>query len=135
MLCLTYWLIWAACFIAGVGLLAKIRLRQLRSQEACREAFYGFAEKLTIDPETPGQVIDIIKMLLGWITSRTFLWNFVIALMMGRVRRRRWDSLEIYNQIPIHLRADYIGLLVSFVFSLTNNNIFVGAIVRRFLFV
>lgn len=131
MLRLTAWLIVVACLVEVVGYLAKVRVRQLQAQEACREAFYRFAENLASDPETPEPVVDIIKLLPKWVTSKVFWWRFIIALLLRRVRRQRWDSLEIYNQIPYHLRSDYVGLLVSFVFALTYNNLVIGEIARR----
>jgi hypothetical protein len=133
MLWLTATLIVVACLIEIVAVIAKIRARQLRTQEACREAFYRYADHLISDPETPEEVLRLINMMLTRaITSRTFLWVFVIDLAKGKIHRRS-STLETYKKVPPHLRADYVGALISFIFSLTYNNILLGALVRRFI--
>jgi hypothetical protein len=131
MLWLAASLIAAACIIELVGVFAKARARQLRHQETCREAFYRFSENLVNDPDTPEQVVNLVMLLAKSIESITFLWRFVGLLLAGKIRRRQWDSLEIYKELPQHLRSDYVGLLVSFVFSLTYNNAFLGEMIRR----
>ena len=133
MLWLTAALIVAACLIEIVGAIAKIRTGQLRRQEACRDAFYRYADHLTVDPETPEEVLRLIKILLSQVTSRAFLWSFLMDLAKGKIGSRQSDSLEVFKKIPPHWRADYVGLLVSFIFSLTYNNLLLGAIVRRFI--
>src|SRR6266446_1026022 len=133
MLWLAAALIIAACLIEIVGMMAKIRASQLRRQEACRDAFYRYSEHLAADPETPEEVLRLIKLLLSQVTSRIFLWSFFLDLAMGKIRTRQSDSLKIFEKIPPHLRADYVGLLVSFIFGLTYNNLLLGAIVRRFI--
>jgi hypothetical protein len=131
MLWLVASLIVAACIIELAGISAKARVRQLRHQEACREAFYKFAEILVNDPETPERVVTLVRLLSRSVVSRTFLWSFMTLLLAGKIRRRQWDSLEIYKELPQHLRSDYVGLLVSFVFALTYNNFVLGEIIRR----
>jgi hypothetical protein len=133
MLWLTAVLIIVACIIECVGILAKTRLNQLRQQEACRNAFYGYVERLLSDPDTPEEVVEMINWSFAQATSHTFLWSFLIALGTGRIKGRRSHSLEVFKKIPDHLRADYVGLLVSFIFSLTYNNMLLGALVRRFI--
>jgi hypothetical protein len=123
----------AACLIEIVGVVAKVRVGQLRRQEACRDAFYRYSDRLAADPETPGEVLRLVKLLVSQVTSRAFLWAFLMDLAMGKIRTRQSYSLEIFKKIPEHLRADYIGLLVSFIFGLTYNNFLLGAIVRRFI--
>ena len=132
MLWLTAALIVVACLVEIVGAIAKIRVRQLRAQEACRDAFYRYADHLISDPETPEEVLRLINMMLSQVTSRTFLWGFLMNLAKGEVHRRS-PTLEIYKKVPPHLRADYVGSLVSFIFSLTFNNILLGVLVRRFI--
>src|ERR1700730_12448980 len=133
MLWLTAALILTACLIEIIGTMAKIRTRQLRQQEACRDAMYRYADHLIADSETPEEVLRLIEMLLSQVTSRAFLWSFLMDLAKGKIRGRRSSTLEIFKKIPPHLRADYVGLLVSFIFSLTYNNILLGAIVRRLI--
>ena len=72
MLWLTAALIVVACLIEIVGAIAKKRVSQLRKQEACREAFYRYADHLISDPETPEEVLRLINMMLSQVTSRTF---------------------------------------------------------------
>src|SRR5271165_305333 len=133
MLWLSASLIVAACLIESIGILAKVRTNQLRQQETCRDAFYRYADRLTADPETPEEVIKLIYWLLPQVTSRAFLWSFLINLAKGKVRGRRSDSLEMIKKVPEHLRPDYVGLLVSFIFGLTYNNMVLGWLIRRFI--
>ena len=92
-----------------------------------------YADRLASDPETPAEALKLVDLLLHKMPSRRFLWSFVIDLAKGKIRGRRSDSLEIYKKLPLHLRADYVGLLVSFIFALTYNNILLGSFVRRFI--
>jgi hypothetical protein len=85
------------------------------------------------DPETPEEVITCVKWLLPQATSHLILWSFLLKLARGRVRGRRSDSLEVIRKLPDHLRGDYVGLLVSFIFALTYNNMMLGSLVRRFM--
>lgn len=126
-------LIAASCLVELLGIAAKFRAGQLRRQEECREAFYPYADRLASDPETPVEALQILNLLVHEMPSRRFLWSFVIDLARGKIRGRRSDSLEIYKKMPPHLRADYVGLLVSFIFALTYNNILLGSFVRRFI--
>jgi hypothetical protein len=111
----------------------KIRTSQLRRQEECRDAFYRYADRLASDPETPVEALKLLQVLLHEMPSRRLLWSFVADLAKGKIRGRRSASLEIYKKIPQRLRADYVGLLVSFIFALTYNNIALGSFVRRFI--
>jgi len=126
-------LIAAVCLVELLGIAAKVRAGQLRRQEECRDAFYRYADRLASDPETPIEALNLLRVLLHEMPSRRFLWSFVIDLAKGKIRGRQSASLEIFKKIPQHLQADYVGLLVSFIFSLTYNNFFLGSLVRRFI--
>jgi hypothetical protein len=133
MLWLAASLVIAALIIECIGTLARIRANQLRLQEACRDAFYRYGERLVADPETPDEVVSFIRWLFAHLTDHNLLWTFLIALATGKVRGRRSDSLETIKKIPDHSRTDYVGLLVSFTFALTYNNMVLGAFIRRFI--
>jgi hypothetical protein len=132
MLWLTAALIVVACLVEIVGAIAKIRVRQLRAQEACRDAFYRYADHLISDPETPEEVLKLINTMLSQVMSRAFLWMFLRDLATRKIHRRS-STVEIFKKVPPHLRADFVGVIISFIFSLTYNNILLGELVRRFI--
>jgi hypothetical protein len=134
MLWLAGTLIAAACLVEFTAILVKIRVRQLHGQEVCREEFGRYAERLRAEPDTPDRVIKLIHLMVRYEASRRFLWSFVIGVARGKLGDQSRSTMrDIFNEMPSHSQADYIGLLISFIFGLTFNNFILGPIVRRFM--
>jgi len=135
MMWVTYSLFATAFFIAIVGMVAKVRAQQLKTQEKCREEFLSYAEHLLDDPETPDDVERLIMALVKNEASRLFLWSFVFSAVTGRLVDSTGSiSVKMFHSVPVHLRDDYVGAIVTSAIGVTYNNLCLGWLVRRFMF-
>jgi hypothetical protein len=132
---LTGTLIATACLVALAGIIAKKRTEQLRTQEKCREEFYGYAERLLSDPETPDGVEQLILSMARSEESRSFLWGFVVSAISGKLADSTDSAaLRMYRELPPHLRSDFVGAIIAFFLGITNNNMLLGPLARRLMF-
>jgi hypothetical protein len=135
MMWLTLALFAAAGLIALAGAAAKLRVRQLQTQERLREGFCRHVETMLNDPETPDNVANMMLFMATKETSKSFLWEFIAMAISGKLSDSA-DSkaLRIYREMPSHLRRDYVGAIIAFAFGITYNNILLGLLVRRLIF-
>jgi hypothetical protein len=136
---MTWWLTGMLFATAGVvalaGAIAKKRAEQLKTQERLREEFCRHVEAILADPEASDNVASLMLYMATRETSRWFLWSFVLLAISGKLSDSADSTaLKIYQEVPGHLRKDYVSAVIKFAIGVTYNNMLLGLLVRRLMF-
>lgn len=124
--------------LAGFGLWARKRARDLRMHARFRSDYFDAAKVLIDDERTPESVVEMVEKQAASISDGRWTWRLMRDLFSGRVRRvtsapndKARRLLDDLSNLPPELMKPTAICFVTYVLALSYNSSVAGWVLRR----